>query len=258
MLLPFLWMLSTSFKERQDVFKFPIEWIPRPVVLTNYIDVFSIVRLDQGYINSLCIAIPATLGTLITCSMAGYGFCKLRSRWLGWMFGLLLVTMMIPSQVTLIPMYLVFKNLHWIDTYLPLIIPVIFCNAFGVFMFRQFFFSIPDSLIEAAKIDGCSPPGVFFRIVIPQSKGIFATMGLFAFMGSWNNFLGPLMFLNKSSKYPIPLMIAMMKSSGMVAGSTQWTPLMAASCLAVIPVLILYAVTQKYYVRSIVLTGVKT
>ncbi|GHV13294.1 sugar ABC transporter permease [Spirochaetia bacterium] len=256
MILPFLWMLSTSLKEAQDVFKAPIQWIPEPVMWSNYLDVFKVVRLDRGYMNSLSIAIPATLGTLFTCALAGYGFSKLKFKGQNYLFAALLVTMMVPGQVTLIPMYLVFKTFRWIDTYLPLIIPTIFCNAFGVFMFRQFYFSIPDSLIDAAKIDGCSPPGVFFRIIIPQSKGIFATMGLFAFMGSWNTFLGPLIYLNKPIRHTLPLMMALFRSTT-GQSSTQWSQLMAVSCIAVVPVLILYAATQKYYVRSIVITGMK-
>ena len=256
MILPFLWMLSTSFKQMQDVFKIPIKWIPNPIAWENYPAVFKVVRLDLGYRNSLVIAITSTVGTLITCAMAGYGFSKLRFKGQGILFGALLVTLMIPMQVTLIPMYLVFRKLHWINTHLPLIIPVIFCNAFGVFMFRQFFFSIPDSLLDAAKIDGCSPPGVFFRIVIPQSKGIFATMGLFAFMNSWNAFLAPLIYINSTSKFTIPLMISQFRADN-VQGNTDWGALMAISCISVVPVLILYAATQKYYVRSIVITGMK-
>ncbi|MDR1106310.1 MAG: carbohydrate ABC transporter permease [Treponema sp.] len=256
MVLPFLWMLSTALKERQDVFKVPIQWIPDPVMWSNFIDIFNVVRLDEGYLNSFKIAIPATVGTLLTCAMAGYGFSKLHFRGQNIFFGLLMVTMMIPGQVTLIPMYLIFKQFGWINTYLPLVVPAILCNAFGVFMFRQFFFSIPDSLIEAAKIDGSSPPGVFFRIVLPQSKGIFATMGLFSFMGSWNAFLGPLIYLNKPAKYTLPLMMALFRSTT-GQSSTQWPQLMAISCIAVVPVLILYAATQKYYVRSIVITGMK-
>jgi multiple sugar transport system permease protein len=256
MILPFLWMLSTSLKEMQDIFKIPIQWIPDPIVWANYPGVFKTVRMDLGYLNSLEIAVASTAGTLITCAMAGYGFSKLRFRGQAPLFGALLITMMIPGQVTLIPMYLIFKQFGWINTYLPLIIPAVFCNAFGVFMFRQFYFSIPDSLLDAAKIDGCSPPGVFFRIIIPQSKGIFATMGLFSFMGSWNAFLGPLIYINKKSMQTLPLMMASFRATG-GQSSTRWAELMAISCIAVVPVLILYAATQKYYVRSIVITGMK-
>jgi multiple sugar transport system permease protein len=256
MILPFLWMLSTSFKTLQDVFKVPIIWIPNPINWRNYPSAFEVVRLDIGYMNSLKIGITSTVGTLITCAMAGYGFSKLRFKGQGILFGILLVTLMIPMQVTLIPMFLVFRQLNWIDTHLPLIIPTIFCNAFGVFMFRQFFFSIPDSLVDAGKIDGCSPPGVFVRIILPQSKGIFATMGLFAFMNSWNAFLAPLIYINSQRRQTIQLMIATFRASN-VQANTDWGQLMAVSCISVLPVLILYASTQKYYVRSIVISGMK-
>ena len=256
MVLPFLFMLSTSFKDIQSIFRMPIRWIPNPVKWENYPKVFSLARLDLGYRNSLYIAITSTAGTLITCAMAGYGFCKLRFKGQNVLFGILLVTLMIPMQVTLIPMYMFFRMLNWINTYLPLIVPAVFCNAFGVFMFRQFFFSIPDSLLDAAKIDGCSPPGVFFRIVIPQSKGIFATMGLFSFMNSWNAFLAPLIYIHSKAKFTIPLMISTFRSNNTQA-NTDWSELMAISCISVIPVLILYIATQKYYVRSIIITGMK-
>jgi multiple sugar transport system permease protein len=256
MCFPFVWMLSTSLKEPQDVFKVPAEWIPDPFVFGNYRDIFYEVPLGLGYFNSLKVAISACLGTLATCSLAGYAFSKLAFKGKGIMFATLLSTMMIPSQVTLIPMYIVFKNLGWIDTHLPLIVPAIFCNAFGVFLCRQFFYSIPDSIIEAAKIDGCSQPSIFLRIMAPQSKGMYMTVGLFSFLGNWNSFMTPLIYLNSTKNFTLPLLLSVFKGNDYTT-HTEWPLLMAASCISIVPVLLLYAFTQKHYVKSIVLTGMK-
>lgn len=253
MLFPFLWMISTSLKSGSSIFAYPPELIPNPVNFQNYVDVFVKQPMLNGLLNSLEIAVFNTVGVLFFASMAAYSFAKLRFRGKKILFGVLLATMMIPSQVTLIPMYIWFKNLGWIDTYLPLIVPSILCNAYGVFLLRQFFMTLPDSYMESAKLDGCSQPVIFFRIMLPLCVPAMATLGLFTFMGNWNNFLTPLIYLNTRTKFTLPLII--MSFQNMYY--SDWSLLMAASCVSVLPVIILYLCTGRYFMQGIVMTGLK-
>lgn len=253
MIFPFLWMFSTSLKSGTSIFEYPPKLIPYPLNYQNYIDVFIKQPMLNGLFNSLQIAVFNTAGVLLSASLAAYAFAKLRFRGKGILFGVLLATMMIPGQVTLIPMYIWFKNLGWIDTYLPLTIPAILCNAYGVFMLRQFFMTLPDSYVESAKLDGCGQPRIFFQIMLPLCKPAIATLGLFTFMGNWNNFLTPLIYLNTSTKYTLPLIV--MSFQNMYYN--DWGLLMAASCVAVLPIIILYLCAGKYFVQGIVMTGIK-
>ena len=253
MLFPFLWMVSTSLKSGTSIFAYPPKLIPDPVNFQNYADVFIKQPMLNGLFNSLKIAVLNTVGVLFFASMAAYSFAKLKFRGKKILFGALLATMMIPSQVTLIPMYIWFKNLGWIDTYLPLTVPAILCNAYGVFMLRQFFMTLPDSYMESAKLDGCSQPVIFFKIMLPLCTPAMATLALFTFMGNWNNFLTPLIYLNTSTKFTLPLII--MSFQNMYY--SDWSLLMAASCISVLPVIILYLCTGRYFMQGIVMTGLK-
>lgn len=253
MLFPFLWMVSTSLKSGTSIFAYPPKLIPDPVNFQNYAAVFIKQPMLNGLFNSLKIAVLNTVGVLFFASMAAYSFAKLKFRGKKILFGALLATMMIPSQVTLIPMYIWFKNLGWIDTYLPLTVPAILCNAYGVFMLRQFFMTLPDSYMESAKLDGCSQPVIFFKIMLPLCTPAMATLALFTFMGNWNNFLTPLIYLNTSTKFTLPLII--MSFQNMYY--SDWSLLMAASCISVLPVIILYLCTGRYFMQGIVMTGLK-
>jgi len=208
MVIPFLWAVSTSFKERWQVFIFPPQWIPTPITTEAYRKAFLSLPLGKAYLNSIKITGSVVIGSLFTASLAAFAFAKIKFKGREAIFLFLLSTMMIPGQVTLIPMYIVFKQINWIDTHLPLIIPPILVNVFGVFFLRQFFMTIPDDLIDAARIDGCSPLRIYFNIILPEARPALATLGIFIFMSSWNDFLTPLIYLNTMEKFTVPLIIS--------------------------------------------------
>ncbi|MDR1106986.1 MAG: carbohydrate ABC transporter permease [Treponema sp.] len=254
MLFPFAWMVSTSLKGRTNLFVYPPQLIPNlPWQWNNFREVFTRLPMALGFLNSAKIAIINTFGTLFSATMAAFGFAKLRFRFRNQLFMVLLATMMIPGQVTLIPMFVWFKNLNWIDTHLPLIVPAILCNAYGVFLLRQFFMTIPDSYAESAKIDGASYLTIFFRIMLPLCVPAMATLGVFSFMGNWNNFLTPLIYINSRAKFTIPLFLMAFQN-----GYTRnWNLLMAAATVSVLPIIIIYIFAQRYFIEGVVLSGVK-
>ncbi len=253
MVIPFLWAVSTSFKERWQVFIFPPQWIPTPITTEAYRKAFLSLPLGKAYLNSIKITGSVVIGSLFTASLAAFAFAKIKFKGREAIFLFLLSTMMIPGQVTLIPMYIVFKQINWIDTHLPLIIPPILVNVFGVFFLRQFFMTIPDDLIDAARIDGCSPLRIYFNIILPEARPALATLGIFLFMSSWNDFLTPLIYLNTMEKFTVPLII----SSAQGLYYNDWPLMMATSIISIIPILIAYAFAQKYFVEGITLTGIK-
>lgn len=209
--------------------------------------------MGQAYINSLKITLLVTGGTLFTSSMAAFAFSKMRFRFQGLLFAILVGTMMIPSQVTLIPLYIIFGKLHWVDTHLPLIVPAILTNAYGVFLIRQYMLNIPSEYVEAAKIDGCGYFRIYWQIILPLCKPVLATLGLFTFIWNWNNYLGPLIFLNSEENFTIPLIIASFRG----VYTVQWELLMSASTVAILPIIIIYLFSQKYFISAISLTGLK-
>ena len=251
---PFLWMVSTSFKGRTNLFIFPPQLIPPwPWRFQNYRDAFTIFPMAWGFINSSKIAIINTIGVLLSTTMAAFGFAKLRFRFKNQLFLMLLATMMIPQQVTLIPMFAWFRNLGWIDTHLPLIVPAVLTNAYGVFLMRQFLMTIPDSLVESAKIDGAPYPVIYARIMLPLCVPAMATLGIFTFMWNWNNFLTPLIFLQSRFNYTVPLFL-MSYQSGY---TNQWNLVMAAASVSVIPIIIIYIFAQRFFIQGVVLSGMK-
>jgi multiple sugar transport system permease protein len=251
--MPFYWMANTSLKESEDVFKMPPQIVPLSPTLDNYTQVFDLMPMANALWNSVRISTIATAGTLLTCSMAAYGFAKVKFRRKQAIFMGFLATIMIPGQVTLIPLYIVFSRLKWIDTDLPLMVPFILINAYGVFLLRQFIMGIPDAYIEAAKIDGANHFQIYSRIVIPLCKPALITLGLFSFIGNWNNFLGPLIFLNTKEKFTVPMII----NSFRTVYSVDWGLLMAAACVAIVPPLVLYIFAQRYFVQGVTLSGLK-
>jgi multiple sugar transport system permease protein len=253
MVFPFIWMVSTSLKSSGQVFIYPPKLIPNPVTWGNYVILFTKQPIARALFNSTKIAVINTIGTLLSSSMAAYAFAKIRFRGKNILFMLLLATMMIPGQVTLIPMFIWFKNFGWIDTHYPLIIPAILSNAYGVFLLRQFFMTIPDSYGESARIDGASQIIIFFKIMLPLCVPAITTLGLFSFMGNWNNFLGPMIYLNTKSKFTIPLIIRFFKG----VYTTNWELLMTASCVSIVPIIIIYIITQRYFITGIVMSGLK-
>jgi multiple sugar transport system permease protein len=252
MLVPFLWTLSTSLKEAGSVFSYPPKWIPKPFVFRNYIDAWNAVPFGRFFINSIIVSTTVTFGQLFTASLAAFAFARLEFPFRNKLFLAYLATMMIPGQVTMIPVFIVLKKLQWIDTYKALILPGIF-TAYGTFMLRQFFLNIPKDLDESAIIDGCSYFGIYWRIILPLSKPALATLGTFVFLGTWNDFMWPLIVTNSMEMKTLPVGLASFQ--GMY--STEWTLLMAASVIVLAPVLIVYIFNQRFFVRGIVMTGIK-
>ncbi len=255
MLLPFLWMLSTSLKEPQAIYAFPPKWIPEPVIVESYLKVWKIVPFARFYLNSIFVAFCVTIGQVMTSAFAAYAFSRLRFAGRDKLFFAYLATMMIPYSVILVPVYMLMVYFRWIDTYKALIIPAMF-TAYGTFMLRQFFMTIPRELEDAARIDGCSLFGIFWKIILPLSKPALATLTMFTFMASWNNFMWPLLVTNSQEKATLPVGLSYFQE---VYQYTQpdWSLLMAGSLLAVLPVVIVFVFNQRFFVEGIKLSGIK-
>ncbi len=252
MLLPFLWMISTSLKEPGAVFTFPPQWIPRPIYWRNYVEAWKAVPFGRFYLNSIFVAVCQTFGVLLTSSWAAYAFSRLRFPGRDKLFFLYLVTLMIPGAVTMIPTFILMRLIGWVDTYKALIIPGIF-SAYGTFLLRQFFMSIPTDLEDAARIDGCNKLGIYRHVIVPLSKPAMATLATFTFIGSWNNFMWPLIMINSMEKKTLPIGLASFQG----LYSTDWTLLMAASVIVMMPTLIVFLFNQRFFVEGIKLTGIK-
>jgi len=254
MLIPFIWMVSTSLKSLDQVFTFPPVWIPNPIMWHNYIEAFTSVPFATWFINSLKIATAITIGQLITCSLAGFTFARMRFPGREALFLVYLATMMIPAHVTIIPIFVTMNRLNLVDSPWALILPGL-TSAWGTFLFRQFFLSLPSELEDAAKIDGCSFWRIYRQISLPLAKPVLATLGIFTFMGSWNDFLGPLIFLQ--SKDQKTLTVGLLQFKAEFQGLGQWHIMMAGTVISLLPILIAFVVGQKYFVRGIALTGIK-
>ncbi len=252
-LIPFLWMLSTSLKTREQLYVFPPEWIPSPLVFDSYRVLFDPLPFDVFFVNSTFVAVMSTFGTLLACSLAAYAFARLRFAGRDLIFAILLGTMMIPGQVLLLPLFILYKNINWLNTLYPLWVPSFFGSAFGTFLLRQFFLTLPSELTDAAKIDGASHFGIYWRIILPLAGPGLATLGIFTFMGSWNSFLVPLIVISDMDLRTLPLGLAALQGSNEI----RLNAVMAASTLSVLPILIVFFFAQKYFVQGVVLTGIK-
>tara|TARA_B100001123_G_scaffold36712_1_gene37927 strand:+ start:218 stop:1045 length:828 start_codon:yes stop_codon:yes gene_type:complete len=253
MIVPFLWMLSTSLKTTVQSMAFPPEWWPQPFVWENYIRIYEHMPFFTFLFNSSKIVFFVLIGQLATCSMAGYAFAKLRFPGRKALFLILLSTMMIPAEVTLIPVFVIMKYLGWINTHYALIVPAFFGSVFGTFLLRQFFLGLPNDLEDAARIDGCSPFGIYWRIMLPLAKPSLATLAIFTFMGTWNDFMRPLIYLSDMDKMTLPVGLALLANHQDI----RIPLIMAGAMLSLLPILILYVFGQKYFVRGIALTGMK-
>jgi multiple sugar transport system permease protein len=252
MTLPFVWMLSTSFKESQAVFDVPPQWITQHPTLTTFQQLLGLVPFGNFYLNSLKVTALITVGQLVFCSSAAYAFARLRFPGRNLMFGIFLSSLMVPGQVTIIPLYIVIKDLGLLDNHASLILPAL-TSAFGTFLLRQFFLNIPIELEEAARVDGCGPFRILSTIYIPLSGAALATLGIFTFNFYWNEFFRPLIFLNTLGNMTIPVALAFVLGQ---YGQNQ-ALVMAGVTLAVGPVLVIYLFTQRYMVQGITLTGLK-
>ncbi|MGE6230566.1 carbohydrate ABC transporter permease [Paenibacillus chitinolyticus] len=254
MILPSVHMLSTAFKTRAESLKFPPTILPEKFVTENFKKLFELDFLNW-YQNSLLIGIMTVIGTVLSSALVAYGFSRYRAKGKDALFAFLLATMMLPYPAVMIPQFILFKELGWIDTFLPLIVPAFLGSAYFIFLLRQFYTSLSNELFEAAKVDGCSELRQWWSIALPLSGPALATVAIFSFIWSWNDLLGQVLYLNSTEKFTLPIGMA-----GMVSSTTRppsWNVVMAASLLALVPILVLFSVAQRYFVQSIVLTGVK-
>lgn len=252
MLFPFIWTICTSLKESSEVFTYPPKFFGEELKWGNYERMTERFPFYQFFFNSLKITVVVVIAQLITSSMAGFVFARLKFRGRDGLFGLYLATLMVPAQVTMIPTFLLMKYYGLLDTHWSLILPGA-VSAFGTFLLRQFFIGIPSALEEAAKIDGCTPFGIYWRIFIPLSQPALATLGIFITMGTWNDFINPLVFLSSMDKMTLTLGLANMQG----LYSTDWPALMAATVITVLPILIVFLMAQDAFVKGVTLSGLK-
>jgi multiple sugar transport system permease protein len=250
MIAPFLWMLSTSFKGGGAIFDYPPTWIPDPITFDNFRRVWTVVDFDRYLFNSMVVAIAVTFGEVFTSALAAYAFARLRFPGRDALFLMYLATLMIPGQVTIIPNFILMRYLGWINTYQGLIIPTAF-TAFGTFLLRQYFLSIPRELEESARVDGASFFQVWWRIIMPLASPAVATLGVFSFMGAWNSFLWPYIMVSTSDMRTLPVALRSLQSEY----GTEWGMMMAGSLIAMLPMLIIFLFAQRYFVRGIATTG---
>lgn len=254
MATPFIWMVSTSFKTLDQVFTYPPKWIPDPFIWTNYPAALTVVPFGTWFLNSLKLAVVVTLGQIFTCSLAGFTFARMRFPGREALFLVYIATLMIPAHVTIIPVFVTMNTFGLVNTPWALILPGL-TSAWGTFLFRQYFLSSPSELEDAAKIDGCSFFRIYTQISLPLAGPVLATLGIFTFLGSWNDFLGPLIFLQ--SKDLKTITIGLLQFRAEYQGLGQWPVMMAGVVISTLPVLIAFVIGQKYFVRGIALTGIK-
>jgi multiple sugar transport system permease protein len=251
--LPFFWLISTSLKQLDQIFTLPPIWIPDPIRWENYPEALTYFPFLLQLSNTLIITLSSVALALVSSSLVAYSFSRLRWPGRNILFFVMLATMMLPYQVTMVPLFIIFRQLGWINTLLPLIVPNMFGVPFFIFLLRQFFLSLPRDLDDAAIIDGCSEWGVYRHIILPLSKPALATVALFQFLGSWNDFLGPLIYLSDPNKYTLSLGIQVFVSTVGV----QWGWMMAVTTVLTVPVIILFFFTQRTFIQGIAFSGIK-
>ena len=252
-LIPLVWLVSSALKTSDEIFVFPPVWFPAHPQWGNFLKALTTLPFGTYALNSFLIAIVNVIGNVVSCSFVAYGFARFRFPGRRILFLILLATMMIPSQVLLVPQFILFHDLGWMNTFLPLTVPAFFGSAFYVFLLRQFFMTIPIDLEEAAKMDGAGPLRVFFTIILPLIKPALTAVAIFSFQGAWNDFLAPLLYLNDSSKYTLQLGLAQFQGTF----HTDWNLIMAASVVVMLPMLIIFFSAQRYFIEGITMTGSK-
>lgn len=251
--LPFYWLVSTSLKPDAQILAMPPVWVPHPVRWDNFPRALRYVPFLLYTWNTLRICALNVVGTVVSCSLVAYSLAKIRWRGREAVFYSLLATMILPGQVTMIPTFTIFKWLHWIGTILPLTVPSFFGNGFFIFLLRQFFLTIPSELSDAARIDGCSEWSILTRVVMPLARPALATVGLFTFIGCWNDFLGPLLYLNDESAYTLAIGLQRFVSQH----GAEWSMLMAASTVMTLPIVVIFFFAQRTFIQGVTLTGIK-
>jgi multiple sugar transport system permease protein len=254
-IMPFLWMVSTSVKDTVQTYTVPPIWIPIPMRFENYPEALVAQPFAKFFVNTIQYAVFSSLGAVLSASVVAYGFSRVRWPGRDVFFFVCLCTLMIPFPVRMIPLYLEFRNLHWLNGYNPLIVPAFFGDAYYIFLLRQFFMSIPQELSEAARIDGANEAAIFTRIVLPLARPAIAVVALFQFINAWNDYIGPLIYLNQPETFPISL--GLQRFMGQFQEKLAWPYLMAASTVTIVPIIILYFLTQRTFIEGIAITGIK-
>jgi multiple sugar transport system permease protein len=266
MAIPFLWMISTSLKGPGEIYVFPPRWLPDPPHWDNYARmwhafevrarILGVIPVHAGLLvalmNSLFVTVTVTLGQLLTCSMAGYAFARLRFPGRDRLFLAYVATLMIPGQILMIPIFILLRTLGWLDSYHALIVPAL-TSAYGTFLLRQFFLGVPRALMDAATLDGASPWRIYWHVALPLARPALATLTILTFLATWNDFLWPLIVINSPEKMTLPLMLNMFRG----LYSTQWTTLMPAAVTVLAPVVIVYLLNQRFITRGFVMSGIK-
>lgn len=259
-MLPFYWMGSSALKDDSQVYTVPPKWIPSPAHWDNFVKAWGVRDFTRMTYNTIVrYAIPSTFGTILSSVLVAYGFSRIRWRGRDWLFALMLATMMIPFQVRLVPLFVIFKNLGWLNSYKPLVIPAYFASPFFIFMLRQFFRTIPTEMSEAAKIDGATELDILFRIILPLSTPALMVVGLFSLLGCWNDYLGPLIYANKEPDWTLALGINNLRSALNEPGfkNLVYPFLMAVSTIVTAPILIAFFFAQRSFIEGIAMTGIK-
>ncbi len=252
-LAPLFYMVTTSLKTLTDAFRFPPQWIPNPVVWRNYVNIWSRIPLARMLFNSVKVSGLTVLGTLVSCSLAGYAFARIRFWGRDVLFVMVLATLMVPNQVTLIPTFLLMRKLGFVDTHYPLFVPAWLGPAFGTFLMRQFYKTIPRELEEAAKLDGCNPLRAYIDIFLPLSGPVMATVALFAFLSSWNNLLWPLVFLQSPHLMTFPVGLTLLSGQYF----SEIPLLMTTATISIVPTIVIFVLLQRFFVQGVVLSGIK-
>jgi multiple sugar transport system permease protein len=252
-LMPFAWMVLSSFKSQGEILRHPDGWVPRHPTLHNYAVWVGQLHLRTYFVNSLAVAAVTVLGNLVFCSMVGYALAKLRFPGRRALFAVVMTTLMVPGVVTFVPMFVLVAKLHLVNTYPALILPYL-ASPVGVFLMRQFIGGIPDSLLEAARIDGATEVRIFRRVVLPLCKPPLATLGILTFLASWNNFLWPLVVAQQQDRYTLPVALSLYSTG---ENATEYGLLLAGSVLVITPIIVLFVALQRWFIQGIASTGIK-
>lgn len=256
MLVPFLWLISSSLKLEQRVFLFPPQWIPDPVRWMNYVDALTNKPFHLYLRNTLFIVILNEIAVIFTSSLCAYSIARIQFPGRDFLFSVVIAVMMVPYFVLMVPTFVMLTRIGWMNTYLPLTVPFFFGGgAFNIFLFRQFFRTIPNDLSDAARIDGCDEFGIYWRIMMPLAKPAIVAVGIFTFLNSWNDFIAPLLYINNPNMFTVALGLANFR--GDPSTYIHWNLLMAASAAMTIPVVLIFFVGQRYFIQGVVMSGIK-
>jgi multiple sugar transport system permease protein len=253
-LMPLFWMVTGSFKTQADIGAFPVKWFPHTITTGNYTYGLSAFPLLQYFWNTLVICVPSMIGAALSSAMVGYGVSRIRWPWRNGIFTILIATMMVPFYVTMVPLFTAYRSIGWTGTYLPLIVPTFFGIPFFIFLMRQFFLGIPETLTDAARLDGAGEFRIFVQVILPLCKPALAAIMLFQFLASWSDLLGPLLYLTKSSQYTLSLGLTFFQGA---QGDSQTGALMAVSTIILVPIVVLFFFAQKTFIQGITMSGIK-